>query len=145
MVIYPLLKDVLEENKLHEDTNAFMKNMKFNVARTCFSCKHLRRYKVKHGLLEQVLCGCSIVFDKSDGKIITQPNCLCCCSQYEKMEQYVNKRDIRCGSGFPVKRTPEITVSSNGEEEEVVTYKGGVSADVLETPKFIIEDIPFGN
>jgi hypothetical protein len=145
MVIRPLLKDVTKENDLHNKTNNFIKDMKFNVAKSCFSCKHIRKYKVKTGVLEQILYGCSIVFDKSGGEIITQPNCLCYCSLYKKMDVYAHKRDIRQGAGFPTHRTPEITVTSDGEETEVVTFKEERSADILDFQGYITDNIPFGN
>ena len=57
MIIRPLLKDVIEENELHNKMNNFIKDMKFNVAKSCFSCKHIRKYKVKTGALSKYCMG----------------------------------------------------------------------------------------
>lgn len=141
--MYPLLKDIETENKLAVEMEDFVKRMRHTVAKSCFTCQHLRKYRTNLGGYSSDEFGCKIIYDKSNGQIITKPNCLSCCGMHKKMQKYRNKRDLRCGSGFPVFREPECIRQIEDGDPEVITFKGNVDAEYsVNTFQFVGDDVP---
>lgn len=141
--MYPLLKDIEAENKLAVETNDFIKSMKHTVSKSCFTCQYLRKYRTNLGGYSLDEFGCEIIYDKSNGQIVTKPNYLSCCGMYKKMQKYRNKRDLRCGSGFPVVREPEVIRLSDELDAEVITFKGNIDAAYsVNTFHFAGDDVP---
>lgn len=140
--MYPLLKDIEAENKLAVEMNDFIKSMRHTVSKSCFTCQHLRKYRTNFSGYSLDEFGCEIIYDKSNGQIITKPNYLACCSLYKKMQKYRNKRDLRCGSGFPVVREPELISQTDDRDAEVITFKGNIDAAYgVDTFQFVGDDV----